>query len=383
MANRFCLNPISYHGYGAIDSIVPEIKGHHFKKALVCSDPDLVKFKVTAHVTDLLDEAGLPYELYDGIKPNPTIENVVEGVKAYREAGADYIIAIGGGSSMDTAKAIGIIATNPEFEDVRSLEGASPTKNPCAPILAVPTTAGTAAEVTINYVITDEQKHRKFVCVDPHDMPILAFVDPTMMSTMPKKLTAATGMDALTHAIEGLITKGAWELSDCLHLEAIKLVSKNLRSAYAGEKEGREGMALAEYVAGMGFSNVGLGIVHSMAHPLSALYDTPHGVACSILLPTGMRYNADYTGEKYKELARAMGVPGVDSMSQGEYRQAAIEAVAKLSEDVGIPTSLKGIVKEEDLSFLADSALADACMPGNPRTPTKEEVIALYRSLME
>ena len=382
MANRFCLNPVSYHGYGAIESVPAEIKGHHFKKGLVCTDADLVKFKVIDNVTKLLDKEGLEYAVYDHIKPNPTIENVLEGVKAYKEAGADYIIAIGGGSSMDTAKAIGIIVTNPEFADVRSLEGVAPTKNPCAPILAIPTTAGTAAEVTINYVITDEEKHRKFVCVDPHDMPIVAFVDPTMMATMPKGLTAATGMDAMTHAIEGLITKGAWELSDTLHLEAIKLISENLRSAYKGEKEGREGMALAEYVAGMGFSNVGLGIVHSMAHPLSALYDTPHGVACSIILPTGMRYNAEYTGEKYKEICKVMGVDGYEKMSQEEYREAAIKAVSKLSEDVGIPTSLKGIVKEEDLDFLADSAMADACMGGNPRTPTKEEVIALYKSLM-
>lgn len=382
MANRFCLNPVSYHGYGAIDSIPVEAKAHHFKKALVCTDPDLIKFKVIDHVTKLLEENGLAYEVYDGIKPNPTIENVKDGVKAFENASADYIIAIGGGSSMDTAKAIGIIVANPEFADVRSLEGVAPTKNPCVPIFAVPTTAGTAAEVTINYVITDEEKHRKFVCVDPHDMPIVAFVDPLMMSTMPKSLTAATGMDALTHAIEGLITKAAWELSDCLHLEAIKLVGKYLRSAYKGEKEGREGMALAEYVAGMGFSNVGLGIVHSMAHPLSALYDTPHGVACSIILPTGMKYNAEYTGEKYREIARALGVKGVDEMSQEEYRKAAIEAVQQLSIDVGIPTSLKGIVKEEDLSFLGDSAMADACMPGNPRDPSKEEVIELYRSLM-
>lgn len=382
MANRFCLNPVSYHGYGAIESVPAEIKGHHFKKGLVCTDADLVKFKVIDNVTKLLDKEGLEYAVYDHIKPNPTIENVLEGVKAYKEAGADYIIAIGGGSSMDTAKAIGIIVTNPEFADVRSLEGVAPTKNPCAPILAIPTTAGTAAEATINYVITDEEKHRKFVCVDPHDMPIVAFVDPTMMATMPKGLTAATGMDAMTHAIEGLITKGAWELSDTLHLEAIKLISENLRSAYKGEKEGREGMALAEYVAGMGFSNVGLGIVHSMAHPLSALYDTPHGVACSIILPTGMRYNAEYTGGKYKEICKVMGVEGYEKMSQEEYREAAIKAVSKLSDDVGIPTSLKGIVKEEDLDFLADSAMADACMGGNPRTPTKEEVIALYKSLM-
>ncbi len=382
MSNRFCLNPVSYHGYGAIENIVTEAKGHHFKKALVCTDKSLMKFGVAAKVTDLLDKAGLAYTVYDEIKPNPTIENVLDGVKAYKEAGADYIIAIGGGSSMDTAKAIGIIIENPEFADVRSLEGTAPTKNPCAPIIAVPTTAGTAAEVTINYVITDVEKKRKFVCVDPHDMPIVAVVDPLMMESMPKGLTAATGMDALTHAIEGYITKAAWELSDMCHLEAIRLISHNLRSAYAGEKSGREAMALAQYVAGMGFSNVGLGIVHSMAHPLSALYDTPHGVACSILLPSGMEYNAEYTGEKYREIARAMGVENVDTMSQEEYRKAAIEAVKALSHDVGIPGDLKGIVEEEDLSFLADSALADACCPGNPRNPTKDEVIAIYRSLL-
>ena len=382
MANRFCLNPVSYHGYGAIESIPAEVKAHHFKKALICTDPDLIKFKVVDNVTKILEENHLAYEIYDGIKANPTIDNVKDGVKAFLNASADYIIAIGGGSSMDTAKAIGIIVANPEFGDVSSLEGVAPTKNPCVPILAVPTTAGTAAEVTINYVITDEEKHRKFVCVDPHDMPIVAFVDPLMMATMPKGLTAATGMDAMTHAIEGLITKAAWELSDCLHLEAIGLIGKHLRSAYKGEKEGREGMALAQYIAGMGFSNVGLGIVHSMAHPLSALYDTPHGVACSILLPSGMKYNAEYTGEKYREICRVLNVPGYEKMNQDEYREAAIEAVSTLSKDVGIPTSLKGIVKEEDLSFLADSALADACMGGNPRTPSKEEVIAIYRSLM-
>ena len=339
------------------------------KKALVVTDASLVKFGVVKHVTDLLDKANLAYAVYDEVKPNPTIENVTDGVKAYKEEGADYIIAIGGGSSMDTAKAIGIIVENPEFSDVRSLEGTAATKKATAPIIAVPTTAGTAAEVTINYVITDVERKRKFVCVDPHDMPIIAAVDPLMMESMPKGLTAATGMDALTHAIEGYITKGAWELSDMFHLEAIRLISHHLRSAYKGEKEGREAMALGQYVAGMGFSNVGLGIVHSMAHPLSALYDTPHGVACSILLPSGMEYNAEYTGEKYREIARAMGVKDVDSMSVEEYRKAAIEAVKKLSADVGIPANLKGIVKEEDLSFLADSALADACCPGNPRNP--------------
>ena len=382
MSNRFCLNPASYHGYGAIENIVSEAKNHAFKKALVVTDVSLVKFGVVKHVTDLLDKANLAYAVYDEVKPNPTIENVTDGVKAFKEEGADYIIAIGGGSSMDTAKAIGIIVENPEFSDVRSLEGTAATKKATAPIVAVPTTAGTAAEVTINYVITDVERKRKFVCVDPHDMPIIAVVDPLMMESMPKGLTAATGMDALTHAIEGYITKGAWELSDMFHLEAIRLISHHLRSAYKGEKEGREAMALGQYVAGMGFSNVGLGIVHSMAHPLSALYDTPHGVACSILLPRGMEYNAEYTGDKYREIARAMGVKDVDSMSVEEYRKAAIEAVKKLSADVGIPANLKGIVKEEDLSFLADSALADACCPGNPRNPTKEEVIAIYRSLL-
>lgn len=382
MSNRFCLNPVSYHGFGAIESLVDEVRSHAWKKALICTDKSLIEFHVVDNVTKILDKAGLKYEIYDEIKPNPTIENVQNGVKAFTDSHADYLIAIGGGSSMDTAKGIGIIAANPEFADVRSLEGAVLTPNPAKPIVAIPTTAGTAAEVTINYVITDVEKHRKFVCVDPHDMPVVAIVDPLMMSSMPKKLTASTGMDALTHAIEGLITKGAWEMSDMFHLEAIRLISKNLRSAFNNEKEGREGMALGQYIAGMGFSNVGLGLVHSMAHPLSALYDTPHGVACSIILPTVLRYNADFTGEKYKELAIAMGVAGVEKMSQKEYRKAAVDAVQQLSIDVGIPTSLKGIVKEEDLSFLADSALADACCPGNPRNPTKDEVIALYRSLL-
>ena len=382
MANRFVSNETSYHGKGAIANIVLEAKARGFKKAFVCSDPDLIKFNVTSKVTTLLDEAHLAYEIYSKIKANPTIENVQEGVEAFKKSGADYIIAIGGGSSMDTAKAIGIIITNPEFKDVRSLEGVAPTKNKCVPIIAVPTTAGTAAEVTINYVITDVEKNRKFVCVDTHDIPVVAVVDPDMMSSMPKGLTAATGMDALTHAIEGYITKGAWELSDMFHLEAIRLISKSLRGACANTDEGREGMALGQYIAGMGFSNVGLGIVHSMAHPLGALYDTPHGVANAIILPTVMEYNAPCTGEKYREIARAMGVKGVDDMSQEEYRKAAIDAVKQLSIDVGIPTSLKGIVKEEDIDFLADSAMADACRPGNPKDPTKEDIVKLYRSLL-
>lgn len=359
-----------------------EAKNRGFTKAFVCSDPDPIRFHVADKVTSLLDEAKIPYSLYSMIQANPTIQNVQDGVAAFKESGADFIIAIGGGSSMDTAKAIGIIIRNPEFEDVCSLEGVAPTKNPCVPTFAIPTTAGTAAEVTINYVITDVEKNRKFVCVDPHDIPVIAFVDPDMMSTMPKGLTAATGMDALTHAIEGYITLGAWELSDMFRLEAIRLIAKSLRGAVENKAEGREGMALGQYVAGMGFSNVGLGHVHAMAHPLGAVYDTPHGVANAILLPTIMAYNAEATGEKYREIARAMGVENVDSMSQEEYRKAAIDGVAKLSQDVGIPASLKDIVKEEDLSFLADSALADACCPGNPKKPSKEDVIALYRSLM-
>ena len=382
MANRFILNETSYHGAGAIQSIVTEAVGRGFKKAFVCSDPDLVKFGVTAKVTDLLDAAGLAYELYSDIKPNPTIENVQSGVAAFKAAEADYIIAIGGGSSMDTAKAVGIIINNPEYADVRSLEGVAPTKNPCVPIIAVPTTAGTAAEVTINYVITDVEKNRKMVCVDPHDIPVIAFVDPDMMSTMPKGLTAATGMDALTHAIEGYITLGAWELSDMFHIKAIEIIAKSLRGAVDNTPEGREGMALGQYVAGMGFSNVGLGIVHSMAHPLGALYDTPHGVANAIILPTVMEYNAPATGEKYREIARAMGVKGVDDMTQEEYRKAAIDAVKKLSEDVGIPADLKDIVKVEDVPFLAQSAYDDACRPGNPRDTSVEEITALYMSLL-
>ena len=372
MANRINLNQTSFHGAGAIKEIAAEVKVRGLKKALVCSDPDLIKFNVTTKVTKVLDDAGLEYELYSDIKPNPTIQNVQHGVEAFKKAAADYIIAIGGGSSMDTSKAIGIIIANPEFEDVRSLEGTAPTKNPCVPIIAVPTTAGTAAEVTINYVITDVEKKRKFVCVDPHDMPVIAVVDPEMMSSMPKGLTAATGMDALTHAIEGYITAGAWELSDMFHLKAIEIISRSLRNAVANTPEGRADMALGQYVAGMGFSSVGLGIVHSMAHPLGALYDTPHGVANAIILPTVMEYNAPATGEKYREIARAMGVQGVDSMTQEEYRKAAIDAVRKLSEDVGIPADLKAIVKEEDIPFLAQSAYDDACRPGNPRETSVE-----------
>ena len=379
---RFVLNETSYHGAGAINNIVPEVTRRGFKKAFVCSDPDLLKFGVTQKVTKLLDEANFEYEIYSDIKPNPTIENVKHGVEAFKNSKADYIIAIGGGSSMDTAKAIGIIIENPEFSDVRSLEGVAPTKKTCTPIIAVPTTAGTAAEVTINYVITDVEKNRKFVCVDTHDIPVVAVVDPDMMSSMPKGLTAATGMDALTHAIEGYITKGAWEMSDMFHLEAIRLISKHLRGAVNNTPEGREGMALGQYIAGMGFSNVGLGIVHSMAHPLGAVYNTPHGVANAIILPTVMEYNAPATGEKYREIARAMGVKGVDDMTQEEYRKAAIDAVKQLSKDVGIPANLKEIVKKEDIPFLAESAMADACRPGNPKDPTVEDIIKLYESLM-
>ena len=382
MANRFVLNETSYHGAGAIKDIATEAKGRGFKKAFVCSDPDLIKFGVTKKVIDVLEGAGLDYEIYSNIKPNPTIENVQTGVEAFKKSGADYLIAIGGGSSMDTAKGIGIVIANPEFEDIRSLEGVAPTKNKSVPIFAVPTTAGTAAEVTINYVITDVEKNRKMVCVDPKDIPVVAFVDPEMMSSMPKGLTAATGMDALTHAIEGYITAGAWELSDMFHLKAIEIISRSLRNAVANTPEGRADMALGQYVAGMGFSNVGLGIVHSMAHPLGALYDTPHGVANAIILPTVMEYNAPATGEKYREIARAMGVQGVDSMTQEEYRKAAIDAVRKLSEDVGIPADLKAIVKEEDIPFLAQSAYDDACRPGNPRETRVEEITELYKSLI-
>lgn len=382
MANRFVLNETSYHGKGAIQEIATEVKGRGFKKCFVCSDPDLLKFGVTKKVTDVLDNASIDYEIYSQIKPNPTVENVQTGVKAFKDSGADCIIAIGGGSSMDTAKAIGIIIKNPEFEDVVSLEGVAPTKNKCVPIIAVPTTAGTAAEVTINYVITDVEKNRKMVCVDPKDIPVIAVVDPDMMSSMPKGLTAATGMDALTHAIEGYITKAAWELSDMFHLKAIEIISKSLRGAVENTPEGREGMALGQYIAGMGFSNVGLGIVHSMAHPLGAVYDTPHGVANAIILPTVMEYNAPATGEKYRNIAKAMGVEGVDDMTLDEARKAAVEAVKKLSEDVGIPKDLKDIVKPEDVDFLAQSAYDDACRPGNPRDTSVEEIKQLYLSLM-
>ena len=380
--NRFVLNETSYHGKGAIESIVTEARGRGFKKAFVCSDPDLIKFGVTQKVTDILTREGLDFEIYSEIKPNPTIENVQNGVAAFKKSGADYLIAIGGGSSMDTAKAIGIIIANPEHEDVRSLEGAVATKNKCVPIIAVPTTAGTAAEVTINYVITDVEKNRKFVCVDPHDIPVVAVIDPDMMSSMPKGLTAATGMDALTHAIEGYITAGAWELSDMFHLKAIEIISKSLRGAVDNTPEGREGMALGQYVAGMGFSNVGLGIVHSMAHPLGALYDTPHGVANAIILPTVMEYNAPATGEKYRDIAKAMGVEGTENMSVDEYRKAAVDAVRQLAKDVGIPADLKEIVKPEDVEFLAQSAYDDACRPGNPRDTSVAELAELYRSLM-
>ena len=365
MANRFVLNETSYHGYGAVSAVADEMAARGFKKALVCSDPDLIKFGVSKKVTDVLDNASLPYEIFSDTKPNPTVENVQNGVAAFKASGADCIVAIGGGSSIDTAKAIGIIIANPEFSDVVSLEGVAPTKNKCVPIIAVPTTAGTAAEVTINYVITDAKNNRKMVCVDVHDIPVVAVVDPDMMSTMPKGLTAATGMDALTHAIEGYITKGAWELSDMFHIKAIEIIAKSLRAAVNNEKSGREGMALGQYVAGMGFSNVGLGIVHSMAHPLGALYDTPHGVANAIILPTVMEYNAPFTGEKYRDIAKAMGVKGTENMTEDEYRKAAVEAVKQLSVDVGIPTDLKEIVKAEDIDFLAQSAFDDACRPGN------------------
>lgn len=382
MANRFILNETSYHGAGAIANIADEAIGRGLKKAFVCSDPDLIRFGVTGKVLDVLDKAGLAYEVYSNIKANPTIENVQTGVEAFKKSGADYIIAIGGGSSMDTAKGIGIIINNPDFGDVVSLEGVAPTRNKAVTTFAVPTTAGTAAEVTINYVITDDAKHRKMVCVDPKDIPAVAFVDPEMMSTMPKGLTAATGMDALTHAIEGYITAGAWELSDMFHIKAIEIIAKSLRGAVDNTPEGREGMALGQYIAGMGFSNVGLGIVHSMAHPLGALYDTPHGVANAIILPTVMEYNAPATGEKYKDIARAMGVKGVDDMTQEEYRKAAIDAVKQLSKDVGIPDDLKDIVREEDILFLAQSAYDDACRPGNPRETSVEDIAALYRSLI-
>lgn len=380
MANRIMLNETSYHGSGAIQEIATEAKAHGFKKALVCSDPDLIKFGVTAKVTDILDKNGLEYELYSEIKPNPTIDNVKHGVETFKKSGADYLIAIGGGSSMDTSKAIGIIIANPEFEDVRSLEGVAPTKKPCVPIIAVPTTAGTAAEVTINYVITDVERKRKFVCVDPHDMPIIAIVDPDMMSSMPKGLTASTGMDALTHAIEGYTTLGAWELTDMMHLKAIEIISRSLRKAVENDPQGREDMALGQYIAGMGFSNVGLGVVHGMAHPLGAFYDTPHGIANAVLLPYVMEYNAEYTGEKFKYIAEAMGVD-TTGMSQTEYRAAAVNAVKQLSKDVGIPEKLHEIgVKEEDLQALSESAFADVCTGGNPRPCTVESILGIYKT---
>ena len=382
MANRIMLNQTSYHGAGAIMEIANEAKSAGFKKAFVCSDPDLIKFNVTSKVTAILDANELAYEIYSDIKANPTIENVQNGVEAFKKSGADYIVAIGGGSSMDTAKAIGIIIANPEFEDVRSLEGVAPTKKPCVPIIAVPTTAGTAAEVTINYVITDVERKRKFVCVDPHDMPIVAIVDPDMMSTMPKGLTASTGMDALTHAIEGYTTKAAWEMTDMFHIKAIEIIGRSLRDAVANTPKGREDMALGQYIAGMGFSNVGLGIAHSMAHTLGAVYDTPHGVACAMMLPIVMEFNQECTGEKYREIARVMGVKGVDEMSVEEYRKAAINAVQQLSIDVGIPTVLEAL-KEEDLQFLAESAYADACAPGNPKEASIEDFKMLFRKIMK
>ncbi|MCQ2451325.1 MAG: lactaldehyde reductase [Clostridia bacterium] len=380
--NKFMLNETSYHGEGAINAIPDEIKNRGFNKVFVASDPDLIKFGITAKVTDLLEKSGIDFVIYSDIKPNPTIENVKHGVEEFKKANSECIVAIGGGSSMDTAKAIGIIIANPEFADVRSLEGVAPTKNPSVPIIAVPTTAGTAAEVTINYVITDVEKKRKFVCVDCHDIPVVAVVDPDMMSSMPAGLTAATGMDALTHAIEGYITKGAWELSDMFHIKAIEIIARSLRDAVKNTKEGREGMALGQYVAGMGFSNVGLGVDHSMAHTLSAYYDMPHGKACATLLPAVMEYNAPATGEKYKDIAKAMGVKDVDSMTQDEYRKAAVEAVAKLAEDVGIVTSLKGVAKEEDIHQMSVDAYNDACRPGNPRETSVEDIEAIYRSLM-
>ena len=382
MARRIMLNGTSYFGQGAIQEIVNEIKNRHFKKALVTSTPDLFEFKVATKVTDLLDAAGIAYEVYDGIKPNPTIENVTAGVDACKAAGADVIVAVGGGSPIDTSKAIATIITNPEFADVRSLEGLAPTKNPCLPIIAVTTTSGTAAEVTINYVITDVEKNRKFVCVDPHDIPIVAIVDPDMSASMPTGLCAATGMDALVHAVEGYITKGAWELTDMLHLKAIEIIGRSLRSAVAGDYAGREAMSLGQYIAGMGFSNVGLGIVHSMAHPLSAVYDIPHGKACAMLLTAVLKFNAPATGEKYREIARVMGVPDVDSMNQETYRQAAIDVIQKLADDVGIPKSLSEAgVKREDIPFLAESAFNDACTPGNPRDASLEEIIGIYDSI--
>lgn len=383
MANRIILNETSYFGAGAISAVVDEIKGRAFAKTLVVTDPDLIKFGVSGKVTALLDEAGICYEVFSDVKANPTVKNIQDGVAAIKKAGADAIVAIGGGSAIDTAKGIAIIAANPEYADVVSLEGVAPTKNKCVPIIAVPTTAGTAAEVTVNYVVTDVEKNRKFVCVDPHDIPVVAVVDPDMMASMPKGLTAATGMDALTHAIEGYITKGAWEMTDMMHLKAIEIISRSLRKAVANDADGRADMALGQYIAGMGFSNVGLGIVHSMAHPLGAVYDTPHGVANAIILPTVMAYNAEATGEKYRDIAKAMGVAGTETMSQAEYRKAAVDAVQKLSADVGIPAKLSEVgVKKEDIPFLAQSAMDDACRPGNPKDPSLQDIISLYESLM-
>ena len=380
---RMILNETSYFGKGSISNVAAEVKARGLQKVLLVTDKDLVKFNVATKVMKVMDDAGIPYTVYDDIKANPTIQNVQEGVELCKKEGADCIVAVGGGSVIDTSKAIGIIMTNPEFADVRSLEGTADTKNPCLPIIAISTTSGTAAEVTINYVITDVEKHRKFVCVDPHDIPVVAIVDPEMSASMPKGLCAATGMDALTHAIEGYITKGAWELTDMLHLKAIEIIARSLRKSVAGDMDGREEMAIGQYIAGMGFSNVGLGIVHSMAHPLSALYDTPHGVACATILPTVLEYNAEATGEKYREIARAMGVEGVDSMTQEEYRKAAVQAVRQLGQDVGIPQKVSEVgVKEEDIPFLAESAMADACTPGNPKDPTLEDVENLYRSMM-
>lgn len=382
MSNRFILNETSYHGKGAIQEIATESKRRGFKKAFVCSDPDLLKFGVTDKVIQVLKDNALDYDIFSKIQPNPTITNVQEGVAAFKASGADYIISIGGGSAIDTGKAVGIVIANPDFADIRSLEGVADTKNKSVPMIAVATTAGTAAEVTINYVITDVEKKRKMVCVDPHDIPIVAIVDPDMMSSMPKGLTAATGMDALTHAIEGYTTLGAWELSDMFHLKAIEVIARSLREAYANTEKGREDMALGQYIAGMGFSNVGLGIVHAMAHPLGAFYDTPHGIANAIILPTVMEYNAPATGDKYKYIAKAMGVENVDAMSQAEYIKAAVDAVKQLSKDVGIPTDLKEIVKKDDVAFLAQSAFDDACRPGNPKDTSVADITKLYESLI-
>ena len=382
MANRIILNETSYFGAGAIREIVPEVRGRGAKKVLVVTDSALMKAQVATKVTQVLDEAGVAYEVYDKIKPNPTIENVQEGVAACKAAGADIIVAIGGGSAIDTSKAIAIIMTNPEFSDVRSLEGASPTKHKALPIIAVSTTSGTAAEVTINYVITDTERHRKFVCADPHDIPVVAIVDEDMVMSMPPKLCASTGMDALVHAIEGFITKGAWELTDMMHIKAIEIIAKNLRASVKGDRTARGNMALGQYIAGMGFSNVGLGIDHSMAHPLSAVYDIPHGMACAILLAPVLKFNAPATGERYRAIAAAMGVPGTETMTQAAYQQAAIDAVQQLADDVGIPRRLSELgVKQEDIPFLAQSAMADACTPGNPRDVTQAAIEEIYRSI--